>query len=255
MAQYADIVEITVPAEAEAGQTVNVKVKIKNIASATMGIMVGGALDYGITPWPGIEFPTDWDNVAAGATKTFYGHFTMPYYPPGKIITVHAYSYWYGVDPYGYGAWYFDDEATEDVETVAPAEGAITGKWINKAPEGNRLTIPASVAADNNTFEVGVKYKNLGKAVTAGCEVKVWDPDGILRASPAIDWTGMSPNEELSKEYNICKVDKGGTWTVAIRFLTSDYVELDHFEGSLLYAQEELVPEFSQFAVASFSKV
>jgi len=248
---YTDILEILIPSEAVAGQTVAIEVKIKNTYSVTIGIMVGGALDYGETPWPTIDFPDNSANVAAGATQTFSGSFTMPYYPPGKIITIHAYSYYYGSDGY----WHFDDEKTKDVETVAPAEGTITGKWINKAPEGTELTIPASVTADSNTFEVGVKYKNLGRAVTAGCEVKVWDPDGVLRASPAVDWTGMSSNEELSTEYNICRVDKAGVWTVKIRFLTKDDMEMDFFEGNLLYAQRELEPDFSRFEITDYSKV
>lgn len=119
MALYAEIVEIVAPSSAVAGSGVDIQVKIKNKHSSTIGIMVGGALDYGVTPWPGINFPYDWDNVAAGATKTFYGSFTMPYYPPGKIITIHAYSYWYSPET---GLWYFDDESTKDVETIAPEE-------------------------------------------------------------------------------------------------------------------------------------
>jgi len=245
---YTDIISITAPSEAAAGEKVNITVNIKNTFSSVISIMVGGALEYGVSPWPQITYPSDWANVNAGATQSFSGYFTMPYYPPGKIITIHAYSYYYD----GSG-WHFDDELTKDVITVAGPSGSITGKWVNKSPEGNNLSIPASVAADNNTFEVGVKYKNTGGAVTAGCEVKVWDPDGILRASPAIDWAGMSSGEELSKEYNICQVDKAGTWMVRIRFLTSDYEVLDSFEGNLLYAEVELVPTFSDFAI-SFTK-
>ena len=249
MAQYADIVEIVAPGSAGAGERVDITVKIKNTYTGAIGIMVGGALEYGVSPWPQITYPSNWANVNAGATKSFSGYFTMPYYPPGKVITIHAYSYWYGT------GWHFDDELTKDVITVAGPSGSITGKWVNKAPEGNRLSIPASVTADNNTFEVGVKYKNKGGVVTAGCEVRVWDPSGTLRASPAIDWTGMSTGEELSKEYNICRIDKAGTWTVRIRFLTSDYEVLDSWEGNLLYAEAEMVPAFSEFKVTDYRKV
>lgn len=113
---YTEITEIVAPSSAVAGQAVDIQVKVKNLHTSTIGIMVGGALEYGITPWPTINFPDDQDNVAAGATKTFYGSFTMPYYPPGKIIKIHAYSYFYAE------GWYFDDEKTKDVETVAPVE-------------------------------------------------------------------------------------------------------------------------------------
>ena len=105
---YTDIVEIVAPSSAVAGQTVNIQVKIKNKYSSTIGIMVGGALDYGVTPWPGIEFPADRANVAPGATHTFYGSFTMP----GSDVKIHAYSYWYSAET---GYWYFDDEKTKNV--------------------------------------------------------------------------------------------------------------------------------------------
>ena len=120
MAQYADIIEIVAPAEAQAGSRVDITVRIKNTHSAAIGIMVGGALEYGVSPWPGIAFPTSSTNVNAGATYSFSGYFTMP----DRKVTIHAYSYWYGVDE----AWYFDDEMTKVVnpaEVVASQFGSI----------------------------------------------------------------------------------------------------------------------------------
>jgi len=111
MALYADIVQIVAPAEAVAGSRVDITVKIKNKYASAIGIMVGGALEYGVTPWPGIEFPTNNANVDAGATYSFSGYFYMP----DKGVTIHAYSYWYGADGY----WYFDDEMTKAVNLAA----------------------------------------------------------------------------------------------------------------------------------------
>jgi len=107
MAQYADIIEIIAPAEASNGSRVDITVRIKNTYSAAIGIMVGGALEYGVSPWPGITFPENSANVNGGATHSFSGYFTMP----NKAVTIHAYSYWYGAD----GAWHFDDENTKNV--------------------------------------------------------------------------------------------------------------------------------------------
>ena len=104
---YAEIVEVVAPGSAAADSTVSVEVKVKNKHSSTIGIMVGGALDYGVTPWPGIGFPDYSANVEPGATRTFYGSFKMP----SKAVTIHAYSYWYGSD----GSWHFDDERTKKV--------------------------------------------------------------------------------------------------------------------------------------------
>ena len=114
MAQYADIIEIVAPAEAQAGSRVDVTVKIKNTYSGAIGIMVGGALEYGVSPWPGISFPENSANVNGGATYSFSGSFTMP----DKKVTIHAYSYWYGADGY----WHFDDELTKSVNLVEEVE-------------------------------------------------------------------------------------------------------------------------------------
>ncbi len=110
MAQYADIIEIVVPAQAAAGDRVDITVRIKNTYSVAIGIMVAGALDYGISPWPDIDFPSNNDNVDGGVTCSFNGSFIMP----DSKVTIHAYSYWYGADGY----WYFDDEMTKVVNLV-----------------------------------------------------------------------------------------------------------------------------------------
>lgn len=111
MAQYADVIELAAPAETLPGSQVNITVKIKNLYSATISIMVSGALEYGVTPWPNVTFPGDWANVGAGETCEFSGYFIMP----DQRVTVHAYSFWYGAD----GLWYFDDEMTKVVNVAA----------------------------------------------------------------------------------------------------------------------------------------
>lgn len=116
---YTDIISITAPSTATPGETVSITVTIKNTYSSAIGIMVGGALEYGVTPWPTINFPTYWANVNAGQTKSFTGSFTMP----ASAVTIHAYSYYYGVD----SAWHFDDELTKN---VGLAEGA---EWVQLA--------------------------------------------------------------------------------------------------------------------------
>lgn len=111
MAQYADIIEIVAPSQAAPGDRVDITVRVRNTYSAAIGIMAGGALDYGMSPWPGIDFPTNSDNVDGGITYSFSGSFTMP---DGRV-TIHVYSYWYGADGY----WYLDDEMTKVVNLLA----------------------------------------------------------------------------------------------------------------------------------------
>jgi len=117
MATYADIISVTAPSEAPVGGNVAVSVVVKNLYSATIGIMVGGALEDGETPWPKINFPVNSANVAGGATHYFAGRFTMPNYPPGKVIKIHAYSYYYSTD-----GWHFDDEEITSVKIEAIEE-------------------------------------------------------------------------------------------------------------------------------------
>jgi hypothetical protein len=111
MALYAQISEIVAPTQAYAGSRVDIVVKIKNLYSAAISLMVGGALEYGISPWPGIEYPQTSADVEAGATFSFSGYFYMP----EKAATLYAYSYWYG----GEGSWYFDDEKTKPIAIAA----------------------------------------------------------------------------------------------------------------------------------------
>ena len=114
MAFYADIIEIIAPTEAAQGSRVDITVKIKNTYSSAVGIMVGGALEYGVSPWPSITFPSPSANVNSGITYSFSGYFTMP----DKKVTIHAYSYYYGADGY----WHFDDEMTKVVNLVSVPE-------------------------------------------------------------------------------------------------------------------------------------
>ena len=111
MAQYADIIEIVAPAEVAQGNRVDITVRVKNTYSSAIGIMVGGALEYGVSPWPGISFGEPSANVSGGVTYSFSGYFIMP----DKKVTVHAYSYYYGSD----GSWHFDDEMTRVVNLVS----------------------------------------------------------------------------------------------------------------------------------------
>lgn len=100
---YTDIVGIDAPGSAVAGQVVSITIRIKNNYSSVIGIMAGGALEYGVTPWPTISL-SGYKNVNPGATESYVGSFTMP----GKDIVIHAYSYYYTTTQ----GWYFDDERT-----------------------------------------------------------------------------------------------------------------------------------------------
>ena len=118
MALYADIIEIVAPSQVIPGNRVDITVRVKNTYSGAIAIMVGGALEYGGTPWPGVDFPENWANVDGGVIHSFSGSFVMP----DRRVTIHAYSYWYGADGY----WYYDDELTRVVDITAVLEPSVS---------------------------------------------------------------------------------------------------------------------------------
>lgn len=115
--QYTDVVGIDAPSSAVAGAVVSITVRVKNTYSSLIGIMVSGALEDGVTPWPTINFPDSTKNVDPGTTASFSGSFVMPSYPPGKEIIIHAYSYYYTAQ-----GWVFDDARTRLIKVGGPAE-------------------------------------------------------------------------------------------------------------------------------------
>lgn len=106
-----EVTEVVVPSSAQAGAAVSVQVKIKNTTDSPLTVMAGGALEYGVTPWPAISFTDGSTEIAAGEEESFSGSFTMPQ----SDVTVHGYGYYYDEDE---GAWYFDDEAADGVTAV-----------------------------------------------------------------------------------------------------------------------------------------
>ena len=149
---FADITKIEAPNESASGSQVEIKVYIKNISSVITGIMVGGALEYGASPWPSISFPNYQADFPAGQTYYFSGYFTMP----SVKVKVHAYSYYYAIDEYGYGSWYLDDEMTKDIScsvvswiklaTIGVAISPLTIKWIKLTTISVSIT-PLAIAA------------------------------------------------------------------------------------------------------------
>ncbi|MFC1910560.1 hypothetical protein ACFLXC_04670 [Chloroflexota bacterium] len=110
MAAVAEIIDIEADSSAPAGSQVNVRVTLRNKATVTAGIMVGGGLEYGASPWPTISFPVNQANFPPGQSYYFDGYFTMP----AANLTLHIYSYYYAD-----GLWHFDDEKTKDVGLAA----------------------------------------------------------------------------------------------------------------------------------------
>jgi len=148
------------------------------------------------------------------------------------------------IEVYVAGTLIVQDE-WDDIYYVSggPPAGSITSTMISKSPEGSKIPLPTTVAADGNTFEVRVQAKNTSAATfTAGVEIKVRDPNNVLRKTISPNYTGMSPGEELAwGNYNICSVDKAGAWKVNVRFLVNDGTVLDEKTFTMTATAEEYV--------------
>ena len=116
---YTDIVAIYGPAEAKAGETVNLQVDVRNLHTEAIYIAVTGR--YNGTD---IYSSPDYLNVGAGAIASFTLSFTMP----SNDIRVDIWSlYW--AEP----EWYADDSGTASIaltEAVEPYAGTISRREL-----------------------------------------------------------------------------------------------------------------------------
>ena len=127
---YSDIVEIVAPSSAQAGETVPVTIKIKNIWTASLHVAAIGIYD---TEERFIDWLDYW--IPAGVTHSFSGSFIMP----ARGVTIHAYSYFEAED-----GWYFDDEAEKAVslaEVVEPYKGTISRKELEYDESRSRIPV------------------------------------------------------------------------------------------------------------------
>jgi len=104
---YTDIVAIDAPAEAEAGQTVNIQVAVKNLH--TTGIYIACMGRYNGNDF---AFSPEYATVYWGQTQTFTYSFPMP----SHDITLDVWSF-YWADP----NWYEDDHEYVDIKLKAVA--------------------------------------------------------------------------------------------------------------------------------------
>ena len=111
MGLYTEILGISAPEEANAGQTVSVVVVVKAL-SYYLRVMVVGVPEYSSLP-SGVYITGLGPNEAirdipAAEWATFGGYFTMP----SEDVRVHVYVYYLGGDNY----YHLDSEATQVVK-------------------------------------------------------------------------------------------------------------------------------------------
>lgn len=244
---YTDIIEIVAPSSAEAGETVPVTIKIKNIWTASIHV-------YAIGVWDTEDRFIDWLEywIPAGATHSFSGSFTMP----NRDVTIHAYSYYEGEDGYVY----FDDEAAKDVALAAPPEvfeGTITKKELDY--EDRWQAFPLYNIPTGTRTRVRITGRNdMASNQKMGIWWQVKDPDGYVvdeYSDWETYWTGPG-NEQVFRGGSF-DLNKVGTYTliIALSMNPSDPVIIDDFYGNLCTVKAAVPePSFRYFEMAEYTK-
>lgn len=130
------------------------------------------------------------------------------------------------------GSWLYVNAATKTVKVI-PTDPQYTGElldvWVNKAPEGSKMSIPAVVGADGNAFEVYADFKNTSSySYIVGCKVIVWDPNGNTHA-PATDRANINPGQTLYNwgPFQFPAVNITGKWMISVQYLLDNGVVVD----------------------------
>jgi len=245
---FTEIVDIVAPSSAPAGSRVDITVKIKNLYSSTIGIMVGGALEYGVSPWPTITFPSPSANVGPGATYSFNGYFTMP----SVAVTIHAYSYYYAE------GWHFDDEAVKAVSLAEVFAGTISGMELEY--DEARANIPAYDIPQGQRGLVHIWGRNdMTTTQRLGIHWAVYDPD-LLLVEDYEDWSlfGAAPDVEHEFIGGRFDINKIGNWQIVVNLLMNPAspVVVDIYDGTLCTVAAVVPePEFAGFGVNDYSKI
>ncbi|MBA7624297.1 hypothetical protein ES703_31704 [subsurface metagenome] len=242
---WTDIVSIIAPSEAAPGQTVDIQVKVKNLASFGFYIAVTAQHD-GVD----IPFSPEYANVDGYATHTFYGSFIMP--NKGVRVTIWSF-YW--AEP----QWYQDDSEYFDISPAEVYAGTITKMELEH--DETRDNIPAYDIPQDDRGLVHITGRNdTSKAQRMGIHWQVKDPNGVTKedyyAWEFWPYTGAgSTHEFIGGRFNLNKV---GNYSFSVELLMNyDNPEIVDSYSGLLCRVVAVVPEpeFRSFAISRFDKV
>jgi hypothetical protein len=243
---YTDVVEIVAPSSAVAGETVPVTIKIKNKYSASVNVAAIGVYDSEVRF---IDWLTAW--IPAGATQSFSGSFVMP----TRAVTIHGYSYYYGVDGY----WYFDDERTKSVSLTEVYKGTISKKELEY--DETRGAIPVSNVPQNKRGLVHVWGRNdMTTTQRMGIWWEVKNPAGMVVETystwEAYPYTSPGGTHEfIGGRFDLNKV---GTYRIDVAlYMNPDSPTIVATYNGTLCTVVAAVPEaeVSQFQIVDYVKV
>ncbi|MBA7714860.1 hypothetical protein ES703_123892 [subsurface metagenome] len=244
---YSEI-SIIAPSSAQAGETVNVEARIRNLCdfainlTATMGRVNGEVLRFGAIH----------KVVGAGETESWYDSFIMP--DRGIVVSVES---WYlATDE----AWYSDDRAEIAIalEVVAPpVAGTITRKELDYQNIWQALPL-YDIPVDTRTRVRITGRNDMETNQKMGIYWFISDPEGYA-VQEYTDWetfwTGPGLEQGfVGSGFDLSKVGKYTIWVELL--MNPDNPEIvDQYIGDLCTV-EAAVPEplFRGFALAEYTR-
>jgi hypothetical protein len=242
---WTEIVGIIAPAEAAPGDTVNIELRVKNLADYGFYIGVAGQYDT-----IAISFSPGWAGVDPGATYPFIASFTMPNYAVHALVESF---YWTGTE------WSLDDYKYFDIALAAASPGTITRKDLEH--DGTYSTIPVYNLPQTERGLVHIWGRNNSTgAQQMGISWTVNNPQGTVVEQYAVweawPYTGGGKEHEfIGGRFNL---DMQGAWSIEVYLFMnpSSPTIVDSYSGILCTVTAGL-PEsqFSGFAVREYNKV
>ena len=245
---YSDI-SIVAPNNAQAGDTVNVEARIRNLhdfainLTATMGRVNGEVLRFGAIH----------KVVGAGETESWYDSFIMP--NSGVVVSVES---WYlGTD----GIWHSDDRAeiaiALEVE-APPVAGTLTRMELEY--DETWAPIPAYNIPQGQRGIAHIWGRNdMDTNQKMGIYWFVADPQGYVAQEYGPYWEAFwtGPGHEqgfLSSRFNLDKVGKYTIW-VELLMNRDDPQVVDQYIGDLCTVVAVVPePQFRGFALAEYTR-
>ena len=240
---YTEILGIVAPSEAVVNSIVNLVVTVRSLHTATMSVKVGGTVDSSILGFSSIQA------LGPGESKAFNVSFIMP----NSNVTVVAVSYYRGQY-----VWVPDDEMGKSISLTGLVTGAISKKELEY--DESRGSIPVSNVPQGERGLVHIWGRNdTDEAQRMGISWIVKDPNGIIVEEystwEAWPYTGAgSAHEFIGDRFNL---DKVGIYTISVGLLMNpdNPTYVDIYYGDLCSVVTALIPQFSGFAIKSFSMV
>ncbi len=205
------IVDITAPASANAGDLVNVEVKVYCLPEGNIYVSAFGL--YGDTSLP---FAPEW----LWMTPYTIGSFTASFIMPNKDTRLHVGSYYYtGTE------WIEDDTSFVDIALggVPPGLAEIQDIWYWDPSTGSynpALTEPPTISLGAEAGAQFIVYNLSDEYLDLGLFISAKDPLGNSAGASIAGPAHLPPGGSFGSHYRVV-TDRPGTYTFTVDIITS----------------------------------